>query len=149
MPTVKSRGEKASELEKAPHEHNWRWAELRSSQAESKTHLQISVRWGCEPRLARRGCDADMASSAPTASRCCWKSQRPAENGTLSPRLYPPRNCLLAEKGNHQGVHLSKTRPSVKIFPKVFYLESLWGKMPRIGDRRLQGSFFLQKLTIP
>lgn len=50
---------------------------------------------------------------------------------------------FLLRKEIIREVHLSKTRPSVKIFPKVFYLESLWGKMPRIGDRRLQGSFFL------
>lgn len=116
------RGKKI-ELENVPPEDSQSWAESRSSLAKSRTHLRISGLLGCGPRFARRECDAGMALSAPTASHCWWKSQRPAENGILSPRLCPPRNCLLAEKLNHQGGTFKQNRAH---FEEYFLKLSVW-----------------------
>lgn len=116
-------GKKASKLEKVLNENKQSRAEKSSSLADSSTHLRRSAPWGCGPQFARRVCDAERALSAPTASRCCWKSRRPAENGILSPRLCPPRNCLLAEKLNHQEDTLEQNKAH---FEKYFLRLSIW-----------------------
>lgn len=57
------------------------------------------------------------------------------------------KTVFLLRKEIIKEVHLSKTRPSVKI--RFSAQKAYGGKRPEFGDGRLQGSFFLQELTIP